>query len=99
MGIDLFQLHGAGSIPVPLLVVVDLKVLTLGLLHPLVLQRQWPLLLLQQQFSERIDVLLQVQQFLQLHPPLHHLRIAEALCVTSAKVEDMVLLNVLVGGP
>jgi hypothetical protein len=99
MGINLFQLHGAGSILVPLLVVVDLKVLPLGLLHPLVLQRQWPLLLLHQQFSERIDVLLQVQQFLRLHLPLHHLHIAEALCVTSAKVEDMLLLNALVGGP
>lgn len=37
MGVDLSQLHGDSGSPVPLLVVVDLKALQLGLLHPMVL--------------------------------------------------------------
>jgi hypothetical protein len=39
MGVDLSQLHGAGNSPVHMLVVFDLKVLQLGPLHSLVLQR------------------------------------------------------------
>jgi hypothetical protein len=99
MGVDLSQLHGAGSRPVPLLLVFDLKVLQLGPLHLLVLQRQHSLVLLHLQISKKIVVLLQVQQPLQLHQPLHHLRIAEVLFVTSAKVVSTLLLIVLVKGP
>jgi hypothetical protein len=50
------------------------------------------------QISKKIVVLLQVQQLLQLHQPLHHLRIAEALFVTSANVVGTLLLSVLVKG-
>jgi hypothetical protein len=98
MRVDLSQLHGAGSSPVHMLVVFDLKVLQLGPLHPLVLQRQYSLVLLHMQISKKIVVLLQVQQLLQLHQPLHHLRIAEALFVTSAKAVGTFLLSVLVKG-
>jgi hypothetical protein len=98
MGVDLSQLHGTGSNPVPLLVVFDLKVLQLCPLHPLVLQRQHFLVLLHLQFRKKIDDLLQVQQPLPLHQSLHHLRIAEALFVTSAKVVGTLLLSVLVKG-
>jgi hypothetical protein len=98
MGVDLSQLHGAGSSPVPMLVVFDLKVLQLGPLHPLALQRHHSLVLIHLQISKKIVVLLQVQQLLQLHQPLHHLRIAEALFVTSAKVVGTLLLSVLVKG-
>jgi hypothetical protein len=99
MGVDLSPLHGVGSYSVPLLVVFELKVLQLGPLHPLVLQRQHSLVLLHLQISKKIVVLLQVQQPLQLHQPLHHLLIVVALFVTSAKVVDTLLLNVLVEGP
>ena len=77
----------------------DHKELLLGLLHPLVLQRQRFLLLLHLQFSKNNDDLLQAQQPLLLHQLLFLLPIPEALFVTSAKVEDMLLLNVLVEGP
>jgi hypothetical protein len=40
MGVNLSQLHSVGSSPVHLLLVFALKVLQLGRLHPLVLQRQ-----------------------------------------------------------
>jgi hypothetical protein len=54
--------------------------------------------LLHLQISKKIVVLLQVQQLLQLHQPLHYLCIAEALFVTSAKVVGTLLLSVLVKG-
>ena len=99
MGANQFQPHGIGSSPVPLLVGEDHKELLLGLLHPLVLQRQRFLLLLHLQFSKNNDDLLLAQQPLLLHQLLFLLPIPEALFVTSAKVEDMLLLNVLVEGP
>jgi hypothetical protein len=98
MGVDLSQLHGAGSSPIPLFVVLDLMVLQLGPLHPLVLERQYSLVLLHLQISKKIIVRLQVQQLLQLHQLLHQLRIAKALFVTSAKVVGTLLLSVLVKG-
>jgi hypothetical protein len=98
MGVDLSQLHGAGSSPVHMLVVFDLKVLQLGPLHPLVLRRHHSLVLLHLRISKKTVVRLQVQQLLQLHQQLHHLRIAEALFVTSAKVVGTLLLSVLVKG-
>jgi hypothetical protein len=98
MGVDLTQLHGASSSPVHMLVVFDLKVPQLGPLHPLVLQRHHSLVLLHLQISKKIVVLLQVQPLLQLHQPPHHLCIAEALFVTSAKVVGTLLLSVLVKG-
>jgi hypothetical protein len=61
MGVDLSQLHGAGSSPVHMLVVFDLKVLQLGPLHPLVLQRHHSLVLLHPQINKKIVILLQVQ--------------------------------------
>jgi hypothetical protein len=70
----------------------------LGPLHPLVLQRHHSLVLLHLQISKKIAVLLQVRQLLQLHHPPHHLHIAEALIVTSAKVVGTLLLSVLVKG-
>jgi hypothetical protein len=99
MGVDPFQLHGIGSSPVALLLGEDHKELRLGLLHPLVLQRQWFLLLLHLQFSKNNDVLLQVQQPILLQQLLLLLPVVEALFVTSAKDEDMLLLSVLVEGP
>ena len=99
MAVNLFQLHGVGSKLGPLLLEVDLKVLQQGLLHLLVLQRQRFLLRLHLQFSKKNDVLLQVQQPPPLYQLLHHLHIAEALFVTSDKVVDMLLLNVLVEEP
>jgi hypothetical protein len=60
MGVDLSQLHGAGSSPIPLFVVLDLMVLQLGPLHPLVLERQYSLVLLHLQISKKIIVRLQV---------------------------------------
>ena len=99
MAFNLFQLHGVGSKLKPLWWEVDLKVLQLGLLHLLVLQRRRFLLRLHLQFSKKNDVLLQVQQPPLLHQLLHHLHIAEALFVTSVKVVGMLLLNVLVEGP
>jgi hypothetical protein len=81
-----------------MLVVFNLKVLQLGHLHPLVLQRHHSLVLFRLQISKKIIILLQVQQLLRLHQPLHHLRIAEALFVTSAKVVGTLLLSVLVKG-
>ena len=99
MAINLFQLLGVGSRLGPLLLEVDLKVLQLGLLHLLVLQRRRFLLRLHLQFSKKNDVLLQVQQPPLLHHLLHHFHIAEALFVISVKVVGMLLLNVLVEGP
>ena len=99
MAVNLFQLHGVGSKLEPLCWEVDLKVLQLGLLHPLVLQRRRFLLLLHLQFSKKNDVLLQVQQPPLLHQLLHHLHIVEALFVTGAKVMGMLLLSVLVEEP
>ena len=99
MAVNLFQLHGVGSKLVPLLLGGNRKELLPGLLHLLVLQRQWVLLLLHLQFSKKNDVLLQVQQPPLLHQLLHHLHIVEALFVTSVKVVDMLLLNVLVEEP
>ena len=96
---NLFQLHGIGSKLGPLLLEVDLKVLQLGLLHPLVQQRRRFLLLLLLQFSKKNDVLLQVQQPPLLHQLLHHLHIIESLFVTSVKVVGMLLLSVLVEEP
>jgi hypothetical protein len=98
MGVDLSQLHGADSSPVHMLVVFDLKVLQLGPLHPLVLQRHHSLVLLHLQIRKKIVILLQVQQLLQLHQSLHHLRIDEVLFVSSAKVVGTLLLSVLVKG-
>jgi hypothetical protein len=60
MGVDLSPLHGVGSSPIPLLVVLDLKVLQLGPFHPLVMQRKHSLVLLHLQISKKIVVLLQV---------------------------------------
>ena len=91
MAVNLFQLHGVSNKMGPLLLEVDLKVLQLGLLHLLVQQRWWFLLLLHLQFSKKNDVLLQVQQPPLLHQLLHHLHIVEALFVTSVKVVDMLL--------
>ena len=91
--------YGVDSSPVPLLVGEDHKELLLGLLHPLVLQRQRFLLLLHLQFSKNNDDLLQAQQPLLLHQLLFLLPIPEALFVASAKVKDILLLNVLVEGP
>ena len=99
MAFNLFQLHGVGSKLEPLWWEVDLKVLQLGLLHLLVLQRRRFLLRLHLQLSKKNDVLLQVQQPPLLHQLLHHLHIAEAFFVTSVKVVGMLLLNVLVEGP
>ena len=99
MVVNLFQLHGVGSKLEPLCWEVDLKVLQLGLLHLLVLQRRRFLLHLHLQFSKKNDVLLQVQQSPLLHQLLHLLHIAEALFVTCVKVVDMLLLNVLVEEP
>ena len=99
MAVNLLQLHGIGSKLGPLLLEVDLKVLQLGLLHLLVLQRWQFLLHLHLQFNKKNDVLLQVQQSPLLHQLLHLLHIAEALFVTSVKVVDMLLLNVLVEEP
>ena len=99
MAFNLFQLHGVDSKLEPLLLEVDLKVLQLGLLHLLVLQRWRFLLYLHLQFSKKNDVLLQVQQPPLLHQLLHHLHIVEALFVTNVKVMDMLLLNVLVEEP
>ena len=99
MGANQFQSHGGGGSLVPLLVGEDHKELLLGLLLPLVLQRQRFLLLLHLQFSKNNDDLLQAHQPLLLHQLLLLLPIPEALVVTSAKVEDMLLLNVLVEGP
>ena len=84
-----------------------------SLLHLLVLQRQWVLLLLHLQFSKKNDQdsrsivchrcqgvwVLQVQQPPLLHQLLHHLHIVEASFVTSVKVVDMLLLSVLVEEP
>ena len=99
MAVNLFQLHGVGSKLGPLLLEVDLKVLQLGLLHLLVLQRRRFLLRLYLQFSKKNDALLQVQQPLLLHQLLLLLPIVEALFVTSAKDEDMFLFSVLVEEP
>ena len=87
MGANQFQPHDGGSNPIPLLVGEDHKELLLGLLHPLVLQRQQFLLLLHLQFSKNNDDMLQPQQPLLLHQLLLH------------QVEDILLLNVLVEGP
>ena len=99
MTFNLFQLHGIGSKLGSLLLEVDLKVLQQGLLHLLVLQRWRFLLHLHLQFNKKNDVLLQVQQSPLLHQLLHLLHIAEALFVTSVKVVDMLLLNVLIEEP
>ena len=96
MAVNLFQLHGVDSKLGPLLLEVDLKLLQLGLLHLLVQQRWQFLLLLHLQFSKKNDVLLQVQQPPLLHQLLLLLPIVEALFVTSAKDEDMLLLSVLI---
>ena len=96
MAVNLFQLHGVDSKLGPLLLEVDLMVLQLGLLHLFVLQRRRFLLQLHLQFSKKNDVLLQVQQPPLLHQLLLLLPIVEALFVTSAKDEDMLLLSVLI---